>query len=74
MAPGTHGTNEVNRINGTNGAVHGRKALADHRLLATISALIFTSRPDGTWDAVKPFWARLTRGSALCYQQRGLVL
>jgi PAS domain S-box-containing protein len=36
------------------GAVaHGPSAF-DHQLLAIIPALLFTSRPDGSWDAVSP--------------------
>lgn len=39
---------------GANGAAQGGVASADHQLLAIIPALLFTSRPDGTWDYVSP--------------------
>lgn len=39
---------------GTNGAAQGGEASAARQLLASIPALLFTSRPDGTWDYVSP--------------------
>lgn len=47
-------TNVTRAAPGANGAAQGGEASTDRRLLAIIPALLFTSRPDGTWDYVSP--------------------
>lgn len=44
----------------TNGVAQGAELPADHELLAVIPALLFTSRPNGTWNYVNPAFCTYT--------------
>lgn len=52
--------NTPHTVVSTNGAAPGGEPSADRRLLALLPALLFTSRPDGTWDYVNPSFCAYT--------------